>query len=98
MTSNSVSKRYVTAGIPAITCRPLPLPSFAPSMIPGKSSSCIFAPLYLITPGTVVRVVNSYDATSEYTPARLVRRVDFPTDGNPVEKKNQRIPSFKVAL
>jgi len=34
-------------------------------------------------PGTVVSVVNSYAATSEYTPARFVRRVDFPTDGNP---------------
>ena len=34
-------------------------------------------------PGTVVSVVNSYAATSEYTPARFVSRVDFPTDGNP---------------
>ena len=25
---------------PAMTCFPLPLPSFAPSMIPGRSSSC----------------------------------------------------------
>lgn len=36
-----------------------------------------------MTPGTVVSVVNSYAATSEYTPARLLRRVDFPTDGKP---------------
>ena len=48
------------------------------------------APLYLMTPGTVVRVVNSYAATSEYTPARLVRRVDLPTEGNPV------INQFKI--
>ena len=119
----------------AITCLPLPRPSFAPSMIPGRSSSfiqtdrhkqrkrpeytlnsitypmtvtgertvvvvlttleclacselcqgptCIFAPLYLMTPGTVVSVVNSYAATSEYTPARLVISVDLPTDGKP---------------
>ena len=32
------------------TCRPRPLPSLAPSMIPGKSSSCIRAPRYLMTP------------------------------------------------
>lgn len=36
-------------------------------------------------PGTVVRVVNSYAATSEYTPAKLLRSVDFPTDGNPTK-------------
>lgn len=29
----------------AITCLPRPLPSLAPSMIPGRSSSWIFAPL-----------------------------------------------------
>ena len=34
-------------------------------------------------PGTVVSVVNSYAATSEYTPAKLVSKVDLPTDGNP---------------
>lgn len=34
-------------------------------------------------PGTVVNVVNSYAATSEYTPAKLLNRVDLPTDGNP---------------
>ena len=39
--------------------------------------------MYLIQPGTVVRVVNSYAATSLYTPARLDSRVDLPTDGKP---------------
>lgn len=34
-------------------------------------------------PGTVVKVVNSYAATSEYTPARLESNVDLPTDGKP---------------
>jgi hypothetical protein len=43
----------------AMTYFPLPFPSLAPSMIPGKSNSWILAPLYLITPGTQVRVVNS---------------------------------------
>ena len=71
---------------PAMTCRPLPFPSLAPSIIPGKSRSWILAPLYRITPGTVVRVVNSYAATSEYTPAKLVNSVDLPTDGNPAKK------------
>ncbi len=46
--------------------------------------TCILAPLNLITPGTVVSVVNSYAATSEYTPAKLLSNVDLPTDGNPV--------------
>ena len=101
-TSNTMKMRLHVRAT-AITCRPRPFPSFAPSMIPGRSSSCkgqrsmvecasgggsghtwTFAPLYLMTPGTVVRVVNSYAATSEYTPAKLVRSVDFPTEGNPV--------------
>lgn len=34
-------------------------------------------------PGTVVSVVNSYSAISEYTPASLLNNVDFPTDGKP---------------
>lgn len=36
-------------------------------------------------PGTVVSVVNSYSATSEYTPASVLNRVDFPTDGKPIK-------------
>uniref|UniRef100_A0A6B0UF33 Putative secreted protein n=1 Tax=Ixodes ricinus TaxID=34613 RepID=A0A6B0UF33_IXORI len=43
----------------AMTCRPLPLPWEAPSMIPGRSSNCMLAPLYSMTPGMQVRVVNS---------------------------------------
>ena len=31
----------------AMTCLPRPLPSFAPSIIPGKSSSWIFAPYFI---------------------------------------------------
>lgn len=54
----------------AMTCRPRPLPSFAPSMIPGKSRTCILAPLWLSVPGTVVRVVNSYEAASEWVPLK----------------------------
>jgi len=46
--------------------------------------TCIFAPLYFIQPGTVVSVVNSYSATSEYTPASVLNNVDFPTEGKPV--------------
>lgn len=40
-----------------MTCRPLPLPSAAPSMIPGKSKIWISAPPYSSTPGMAVRVV-----------------------------------------
>jgi len=47
--------------------------------------TCIFAPLYFIQPGTVVSVVNSYSATSEYTPASVLNKVDFPTDGKPIQ-------------
>lgn len=68
----------------AITYLPRPLPSFAPSMIPGKSKSYILAPLYLITPGIQVNVVNSYAAIFENVPVNLVKRVDFPTEGNPI--------------
>lgn len=67
----------------AITYLPRPLPSLAPSIIPGKSNNWILAPLYLITPGTQVRVVNSYAATFENVPVSLVKSVDFPTEGKP---------------
>mmetsp|Transcript_13647 Transcript_13647/g.57772 ORF Transcript_13647/g.57772 Transcript_13647/m.57772 type:complete len:237 (+) Transcript_13647:663-1373(+) len=72
-----------------MTCLPRPLPSFAPSMIPGRSSSWIFAPRYRITPGMHVSVVNSYDATSEKVPVSLLSRVDFPTDGKPTMPTRQ---------
>ena len=52
----------------AMTCLPLPLPSLAPSMIPGKSSSWILAPLWYNMPGMQVRVVNSYAAIFEKVP------------------------------
>mmetsp|Transcript_5695 Transcript_5695/g.23046 ORF Transcript_5695/g.23046 Transcript_5695/m.23046 type:complete len:277 (-) Transcript_5695:156-986(-) len=72
-----------------MTCRPRPLPSFAPSMIPGKSNSWIFAPRYRITPGMHVSVVNSYAATSENVPVSLFRSVDLPTDGKPTRPTRQ---------
>ena len=40
-----------------MTCRPRPLPSAAPSMIPGRSRIWISAPPYSSTPGMAVRVV-----------------------------------------
>lgn len=36
--------------------------------VPGRSRTCILAPLWVRVPGTVVRVVNSYEATSEWVP------------------------------
>lgn len=66
-----------------ITCRPRPLPSEAPSIIPGRSSSWISAPPYSNTPGMAVRVVNAYEATSDFVLVTLDRNVDFPTDGKP---------------
>lgn len=66
-----------------MTCRPRPLPSEAPSMIPGRSSSWISAPPYSRTPGMAVRVVKEYEATSDFVFVTLERKVDFPTDGKP---------------
>lgn len=66
-----------------ITCRPLPFPSDAPSMIPGKSRICISAPPYSSTPGIAVRVVKEYAATSDFVLVILERKVDLPTEGKP---------------
>lgn len=56
--SNTMTiKEHVFATL--ITYLPLPLPSLAPSIIPGRSNNCNLAPLCLSTPGIHVRVVNS---------------------------------------
>jgi hypothetical protein len=52
----------------------------------------------LIQPGTVVNVVNSYAATSEYTPARLLRSVDFPTDGKKKKKNINSLILFSIVM
>jgi hypothetical protein len=66
-----------------MTCRPLPFPSEAPSMIPGKSRTWISAPPYSNTPGIAVRVVKAYAATMDLVFVILDKKVDFPTEGNP---------------
>lgn len=66
-----------------ITCLPLPFPSAAPSMIPGRSRIWISAPPYSSTPGIAVRVVKAYAATSDLVFVIFDRKVDFPTDGKP---------------
>lgn len=66
-----------------ITSFPRPRPEDAPFTRPGTSRNWIVAPLCSSTPGTTVRVVNSYAATSDFAPVTLFRRVDFPTDGKP---------------
>ena len=66
-----------------MTCLPLPLPSEAPSMIPGRSRTWISAPPYSSTPGIAVNVVNEYAATSLFVFVIFDRNVDLPTDGNP---------------
>ena len=68
-----------------MTWRPLPLPSLAPSIIPGRSSTWISAPPYSRTPGIAVRVVKEYAATSLLVLVILERKVDFPTEGNPTK-------------
>jgi len=45
-------------------------------------NSRILAPWTVMVPGTVVRVVNSYEAASEWVPVSLDMRVDLPTEGN----------------
>ena len=91
--TSSIMKIRLHVRATAITCRPRPLPSLAPSIIPtmihqlmlpyrplwggegkvslpGKSRTWILAPLCVRVPGTVVSVVNSYEATSEWVPLR----------------------------
>lgn len=65
------------------TCLPLPFPSEAPSIIPGKSSTWISAPPYSSTPGIAVSVVNAYAATSLFVFVTFDRKVDLPTLGKP---------------
>lgn len=66
-----------------MTCLPLPLPSAAPSMIPGRSRTWISAPPYSSTPGIAVRVVNEYAATSDLVFVTFDKNVDLPTEGKP---------------
>ena len=66
-----------------MTCRPRPLPSLAPSIIPGKSRTWISAPPYSSTPGIAVNVVNEYAATSDFVFVTFERNVDLPTEGKP---------------
>lgn len=66
-----------------ITCLPLPFPSEAPSMMPGKSRTWISAPPYSSTPGMAVSVVNEYAATSLFVLVIFDKKVDLPTEGKP---------------
>jgi hypothetical protein len=66
-----------------MTCLPRPLPSEAPSMIPGKSRICISAPPYSNTPGMAVSVVKAYAATSALVFVIFDKNVDLPTEGKP---------------
>ena len=65
------------------TCLPLPFPSDAPSIIPGRSNTWISAPPYSSTPGIAVSVVKAYAATSLFVFVTFERNVDLPTLGNP---------------
>ena len=67
-----------------MTYLPLPLPSDAPSIIPGKSNNCIFASLMYKTPGIHVKVVNSYAAASLSVLQSILSIDDLPTDGYPI--------------
>ena len=96
--------------MPAMTWRPLPLPSFAPSIIPAakksaldsdeedfhirKSRIWIGAPCTFKVPGTVVRVVNSISLTSEWVPVSLVIKVDYRRVSTWVEFSTHGTPTF----
>lgn len=62
-----------------MTCLPRPLPSAAPSMIPGRSRIWISAPPYSSTPGMAVSVVKAYAATTDFVFVIFPMNVDFPT-------------------
>ncbi|OPY36298.1 MAG: hypothetical protein A4E40_01515 [Methanoregulaceae archaeon PtaU1.Bin059] len=66
-----------------ITSLPRPFPIAAPAMRPGISRIWILAPLCSRAPGTTVRVVNAYAATSLFVPVRVFRSVLFPVEGKP---------------
>src|SRR5690606_5996995 len=66
-----------------MTCLPRPLPSDAPSMIPGRSRSWISAPPYSMTPGMAVNVGREYTATSDLGLVTFDKNVDLPTEGKP---------------
>ena len=78
---NTMSDERITLRI----SRPLPFPSAAPLISPGRSRIWILAPLCSITPGIHVRVVKAYPAASDLASVTLLISVDFPTDGNPTK-------------
>ena len=63
------------------TSLPLPEPVAAFSIIPGRSSIWIWAPLYFNVPGTTLRVVNAKLPTSLCVPVTTLRSELFPTLG-----------------
>ena len=65
---------------------PLPFPSAAPLINPGKSRICIFAPRCSITPGIHVSVVKAYPPASEWASVTLEINVDLPTEGKPTSE------------
>ena len=62
---------------------PLPFPSAAPLIKPGKSKIWILAPLCSIRPGIQVRVVNAKLPASDLASVTFVISVDLPTEGKP---------------
>jgi hypothetical protein len=48
-------------------------------------------------PGIAVKVVNSYDAASLKVPVKVVKSVDFPTEGNPTKPKAENSKCQKAA-
>ncbi len=67
----------------AITAFPPPLPRCASSIMPGMSSTCMCAPLYIMVPGIIVVVVNAYAAVFDLEFVSMLSRDDFPALGNP---------------
>lgn len=59
LSASSTSRMRLHVRATPMTCLPLPLPSLAPSMMPGRSRTWMVVPFYSYSPGMQVTVVNS---------------------------------------
>ena len=75
---------------------PLPLPSEAPLISPGRSRICILAPLWSMMPGMQVRVVKAKLPASDSTSVSWEMRLDLPTLGKPTNA-TEASPDFLIS-
>ena len=75
-----------------VACLPFPFPSLAPSIIPGKYSSCNLLPQYRMTLGKYQDGEFSFLDLWKYV-SHAFSNVFFPTEGKPIWP-NQVSPDF----